>query len=208
MYQRYPLAQEVPLRLGGVLLADAIPTEKSSTNDAPVDPGRVELLAGADAEDGEVVELGGKGARPGVDPGRQPDPPTRRVQLVDQTILPGLDDHMGPVLEEMAREHARGLAASGELIDDQVDSWWSPDGRREVDLVDLTQRKQVSFVGSVKWSARALRPTVLTNLEQHAVGLPGFGPHTPRLVYGRGGCAPNLAAIPGVRCFSVEELYE
>src|SRR5438094_7370855 len=77
-------------------------------------------------------------------------------QIVDRTILPGLDDYMGGVFEEIAREHARGLAARGELPADQVAAWWSPDGAHEIDLVGLTRGKQVGFVGTVKWSDRPL----------------------------------------------------
>lgn len=129
-------------------------------------------------------------------------------QIVDRTILPGLDDYMGGVFEEVAREHARTLAARGELPADQVGSWWSSDGAHEVDLVGLVRGKQVGFVGTGKWSDRPLRRDVLANLEGHATALRSVGPSTARLVYGRRGCAPSLAGEPGVRCFSAADLYE
>jgi hypothetical protein len=128
------------------------------------------------------------------------------VQLVDDRILPGLDDYMGGVFEDIAREHARHLSAIGELKADRVDAWWSADGRHEVDLVGISGRG-VGFVGEAKWSARSLSTAVLRGLNGHVVGLPGVALATPRLLYGRGGCAPGLEAGSAVRCFSVSDLY-
>ncbi len=129
------------------------------------------------------------------------------TQLVDNKILPGLDDHMGQVFEEMAREHARDLAASGELDADRVDPWWSPDGTHEIDVVGVTGFGHIGFVGTAKWSARPLGDAVLANLDGHAAALPGYRPGNPRLVYGRSGCRPSLAAEAGVRCYSATDLY-
>lgn len=50
------------------------------------------------------------------------------AQLLRHRILPYLYDYMGGVFEEMAREHARGLAALGRLPADRIDGWWSADG--------------------------------------------------------------------------------
>lgn len=128
------------------------------------------------------------------------------AQLVDNTILPGLDDHMGAVFEEMAREHARDLAARGELIGEHVTAWWSQDGQQEVDMVGVAGRR-VGFVGTVKWSRRPLSLSILAELDAHASGLPGVGPSTPRLVYGRGGSGARVVATRGVRCFSLADMY-
>ena len=129
------------------------------------------------------------------------------AQLVDGRILPRLDDYMGAVFEEMAREHARGLAAAGDLPAERVDSWWSADGAHEIDLVGVTERERVGFVGTVKWSARPLGGEVLANLDDHTAALPGYRGGTPRLIYGRTGCVPSVAAEPLVRCFSADEMY-
>jgi uncharacterized protein len=129
------------------------------------------------------------------------------AQLVDGRIMPGLNDHMGTVFEDMAREHARGLAATGALAADQVESWWSSDGAHEIDLVGVEGGDRVSFVGTVKWSARPLGRDVLANLDAHARTLPGYPPGVPRLVYGRTGCTPTLAREPGVRCITAAEMY-
>lgn len=127
-------------------------------------------------------------------------------QLVDSRILPGLDDYMGWVFEEIAREHARQLAASGKLEADSVEAWWSADGQHEIDLVGLAGRTKVSFVGSAKWSARPLTRAVLSSLHAHAAALPGADEETLKLLYGRVGCSSQVAAAT-VRCFSAEDLY-
>jgi AAA+ ATPase superfamily predicted ATPase len=129
------------------------------------------------------------------------------AQLVDGRILPHLDDHMGAIFEEMARDHARGLAAQGQLEAERIDSWWSTDGAHEIDLVGVRDRDRVSFVGTVKWSARPLGREVLTNLDDHSAALPGYRGGTLRLVYGRTACGATLAREPLVRCFSVEDMY-
>lgn len=128
--------------------------------------------------------------------------------LVDGRIMPGLDDHMGGIFEEIARDHARGLAARGELIADRVDSWWSTDGRHEIDLVGVSGRDDIGFVGTVKWSARPLGRDVLRNLDAHAAALNQHRSDLPRLVYGRAGCHRSIASEPAVRCFSAVDLYD
>jgi AAA+ ATPase superfamily predicted ATPase len=129
------------------------------------------------------------------------------VQLVDGRILPQLDDYMGQVFEEMARVYVRQLAAQGELEADRVDAWWSGDGSREVDIVGVSGRRDVSLVGSVKWSARPLSRSALADLQAHASAMPGYNARIPHLLVSRRGCGASLAARPGVRCFSVDDLY-
>lgn len=129
-------------------------------------------------------------------------------QLVDGRILPQLDDYMGGVFEEMAREHVRELAAQGEIEADRVDAWWSTDGSHEVDVVGVSGQRVVSFVGSVKWSARPLSRSALADLQSHANGMPGYNQRLPHLLFSRRGCGASVEALPAVRCFSVEDLYQ
>jgi AAA+ ATPase superfamily predicted ATPase len=128
------------------------------------------------------------------------------AQLVDNRILPGLDDYMGGVFEDITREHARLLAARGDLDADRVDPWWSADGQHEIDIVGVSGRG-IGVVGEAKWSARPLAAGVLRILDEHVAALPGITPTTPRLLYGRAGCAPGLAARPSLRCYSASDLY-
>lgn len=129
------------------------------------------------------------------------------VQLVDSLILPLIDDHMGSIFEEMARGHARLLAASGELTANRVDSWWSADGVHELDIVGVAGNETVSFVGTAKWSAQLLGRDILTNLDRHAAGLPDLRGNLPRLVYGRGGCRQSVIEVPLVRCVALRDMY-
>jgi len=128
------------------------------------------------------------------------------AQLVDNRILVGLDDYMGGVFEDIAREHARRLAALGELQADRVEAWWSADGQHEIDLVGISGRG-VAFVGEAKWSARPLPASVLTRLDEHAAALPGVTAMIPRLLYGRAGCGAGIARQPGIRCYSIADMY-
>jgi len=127
------------------------------------------------------------------------------AQLVERRILPGLDDYMGPVFEDLAREHARGLAAAGELDADRVEGWWSADGRHEIDLVGLSGRG-ISFVGKAKWSQRAIRRDVLLRLDLHKRAL-GSLQSPLRLLYGRTGCLEEVRSERNLRCFSAADLY-
>jgi len=129
------------------------------------------------------------------------------ARLVDDEIIPHLDHYMGPIFEAMAREHARSLAAEGELAGSRVDSWWSADGKHEIDLVGLAGKKKVTFVGSVKWSAQKLRTNVLQNLKHHAAALPGYDSSVPHVLYGRSGCSRAVSSVPVVRCFSARDMY-
>lgn len=128
------------------------------------------------------------------------------TQLVEHRILPGLDDYMGPVFEDLAREHARMLAAAGELDADRVDGWWSSDGRFEIDLVGLSGG-EITFVGEAKWSQRAIRRDVLTRLGIHRQGLGRPLASPLRLLYGRTGCLEEVRNEEHVRCFSAADLY-
>jgi uncharacterized protein len=80
-----------------------------------------------------------------------------------ERIAPRLDDHMGPVFEQVVRQ----AALSGVLYDhvglvDEAAGFWSRDGRTEIDLV-LRAGARVVFV-ECKWRARA--PADLDALQQ------------------------------------------
>ena len=128
-------------------------------------------------------------------------------QLVDSRIVPFLDDYMGRIFEEMAREHARALASRGAISASRVDAWWSHDGAQEVDLVGVSGSKHISFVGSVKWSSRPLGRSALENLQKHASALPGYEPSMIHFLYGRSGCGARLSRETNVRCFSIHDMY-
>lgn len=127
-------------------------------------------------------------------------------QLVDDVILPGLDDHMGPVFEDIARAFAVELVTQGELRALDVGSWWSTDGRHEIDIVGMG-RQQPTFIGTVKWRRAPLGCDVYANLADHARAL-GADTALPWLMVGRGGVAEDvLQREPHVRGYSIADLY-
>ncbi|MHB8621678.1 MAG: ATP-binding protein, partial [Chloroflexota bacterium] len=126
--------------------------------------------------------------------------------LVDEIILPTLDDYMGPVFEQMAREHAQRLSHIEGLEPGRVEEWWNTDSQHQIDLVGMAGRHEVRFIGEAKWTRDELDWPVLNRLDQHASFLPGVGPGTPRLLYGRGGCVAPLRKRPLVYCFSIDDL--
>ena len=100
-------------------------------------------------------------------------------------LMAGLDDVMGPRWEEMFRSHLRRLGAAGELGPEivAVGSWWSTDGRTEVDAVVLAGRARTPvWIGEAKW-ARGVDGAALTaQLRRRAAAVPGAVPETIRPV--------------------------
>jgi AAA+ ATPase superfamily predicted ATPase len=126
-------------------------------------------------------------------------------QLVDETILPQLDGHIGHVFEEIARTFVARLVHAGELEATDVGSWWSTDGQHEIDIVGM--RSRPTFVGSVKWRPAPLGRDVYTNLADHARAL-GVDDSIPWILVGRGGVERSLMkAVPNLRGFSARDLY-
>lgn len=123
---------------------------------------------------------------------------------VVENIMTGLDDYMGLGFEEIARSYARYLIAERILPGDAVSSWWSNDGQHEIDMVGTAARRP-TFIGSVKWRREPLGEAVLNDLERAAAVLDA--PNIPRLLVGRGGVRPDVAAREGVRGVSADDLY-
>jgi len=125
-------------------------------------------------------------------------------RVIDEQIMPYLDDHMGPIFEEMTRSFCLERIRRGELPGDDVAAWWSGDGQREIDLVGTRDRRPV-FFGSVKWRAQPLDVRVLRELERAAESFAVAD--APLVLVGRGGVDPRVATQPGVRAYSAEDLY-
>jgi len=80
-------------------------------------------------------------------------------RVVEQLVLPHLDDHMGPVFEEMCRDYVRAKTGSGRSRVPEVTAvgnWWTADGQTEVDVVGMRGR-DVVLAGEAKWGRRAGR---------------------------------------------------
>ncbi|HKE97351.1 MAG TPA: ATP-binding protein [Actinomycetes bacterium] len=126
-------------------------------------------------------------------------------QVVRTLVLPRLDGHMGPVFEELARDHVRNLAVAGRLDGvTRVGSWWSADGRTGIGVVALGDRR-VTLAGEASWD-RPLDRGALVRLRQALRLLPGGdGGEVPLALFARLG-------IDGVRrqearLVTVEDLY-
>jgi AAA+ ATPase superfamily predicted ATPase len=128
------------------------------------------------------------------------------AQLIDQIILPDLDNHMGSVFEDMARTFAIDLVGKGQLTALDVGSWWSTDGQHEIDVVGFG-RRDPTFIGTVKWREGPLDGSVYANLADHARAL-GVRTGVPWLMISRGGTDPRvLRRQPHVRGYSIDDLY-
>jgi len=123
---------------------------------------------------------------------------------VVENIMTRLDEYMGLGFEELARSYARYLIAEGSLPGDAVSSWWSNDGQHEIDIVGTAARRP-TFIGSVKWRREPLGEAALNDLERDAAVFDA--PNIPRLLVGRGGVRPDVAARAGVRGVSADDLY-
>lgn len=78
-----------------------------------------------------------------------------RVEEVCEAILADLDNHMGPVFEDVCRDWAARHSADRELAGaEEIGAYWTRTHDVEVDLV-ARRRSGVVAVGSCKWSARA-----------------------------------------------------
>jgi len=106
-------------------------------------------------------------------------------ETVDRTILPGLNDHMGEVWEEMCRDFVRRRAAQGYLPVpvSSVGRWWNRDNSVEVDIVGLDGRTVV-LAGSVKWSHTAGRAELL-RLREAVEALPNRAEHVQLMLFAR-----------------------
>ncbi len=97
-----------------------------------------------------------------------------------EAILPALvarlDDHLGPIYEEMFREHLRRLARAGDLGPNVVaiGPWWTHDGRHEIDAVALAEPGRARIpvlVGEAKWAPTVNAPRLLAELRSEATHL-------------------------------------
>lgn len=82
-------------------------------------------------------------------------------QVVRASILPRLDEFMEPVAKELARDWVRERAIAGELPGiTRVGSWWSADGRTDVDVVALRD-EVVALAGEATWRPSLDRSALL-----------------------------------------------
>jgi AAA+ ATPase superfamily predicted ATPase len=119
---------------------------------------------------------------------------TSAARVWNDRIGPRLDDHMGPVFEDIVRQAVLGGALEGEVGPvDEAEAWWSRDGRTEVDLVARAGGRKV-FI-ECKWRAGAsVDIDALLQLRDHLARYPRRGEVASALlcVASAGGFSPRL----------------
>jgi hypothetical protein len=109
------------------------------------------------------------------------------------------------VFKELARDHVRNLTVAGELDGvTRVGSWWSADGRTEIDVVALSDRR-VALAGEATWAERLDR-SALVRLRQGLRILPGGDDdEVPLALFARTGI--DDVRPEEARLVTVEDLY-
>jgi AAA+ ATPase superfamily predicted ATPase len=128
-----------------------------------------------------------------------------RVEEVLEIVERDLDTFMGPVFEDCCREWVGRYAGDAMPASRQLGSWWSRDGRTEVDIVGAS-RGRYDLLGSCKWSRRA-PADALNRLLAQRDSLPRAG--KARLVVFARGISADLrrrADREGVTLVAAEEL--
>lgn len=114
--------------------------------------------------------------------------------------------HLGWVFEELARDHARRLVASGELPDDLVvGRWWSASGPSvEIDVLGMRGTRSV-LLGEARWQSRPLGHRAVAQLLDK-VGATPRPISAPRFVlWGRGGI-DSAARAAGVLGYDLPDM--
>jgi AAA+ ATPase superfamily predicted ATPase len=96
--------------------------------------------------------------------------------------------HLGWVFEELARDHARRLVASGALpADIVIGRWWSTSGPSvELDVLGMRGSRSV-LLGEARWQTRPLGSREVVQLMAKAASLPRPVPEPMLLLWGRSG---------------------
>jgi AAA+ ATPase superfamily predicted ATPase len=128
---------------------------------------------------------------------------------VRQQVGAQLNHFLGPVFEDVCRDHVWRLAAADHLgfAARAVGRWW--DDRTEIDVLALGD--SIALVGECKWSERPVGTNVLDDLVAKAAAFrPHGGGRTLRYaLFARAGFTPDLvrrADVDGVLLVRLEDL--
>lgn len=92
-------------------------------------------------------------------------------------LMESLDDHLGMPWEAAFRAHLRTISTQGALGDKvvAVGSWWSRDGRVEIDAVALSGRSRTPIaVGEAKWARTVDGRRLAAQLRAKSAAVPGM----------------------------------
>jgi AAA+ ATPase superfamily predicted ATPase len=140
-----------------------------------------------------------------VSPNRGPIDRGFGRQVVDDIILPRLEGYIGGVFEDIAREYVHTLIQQDELHGVDVGSWWSTNGKHEIDIVGVGSGRRPTFAGSVKWRDAELGDGVLRDLNESIAALGATEP-IPRILIGRHGATAALRKA-GIHSAALDDLY-
>jgi uncharacterized protein len=132
------------------------------------------------------------------------------VDAVWKLIAADLDTYVGRVFEDVCR---RWLGRYSELESatsaTAIGSWWSRDGRHEIDIA-CADRRQYTLLGSCKWSRRAVDEDVLEALLSSREVVEGRAADAQLALFARRGFTQRLqrrAARDGVLLVTAADLF-
>lgn len=132
-----------------------------------------------------------------------------RVDEVADELLGDLDNLMGRAFEDCCRAWVGRYADERTVgASEQLGSWWSRDGRTEIDVVGVAKGRW-TFLGSCKWSRR-VGADVLDELREAQAALGGKAATARLAIFARGGFDAALrrrAAAEGVLLVTAAELF-
>lgn len=131
-----------------------------------------------------------------------------RVDEVLEEIEADLDNFMGLAFEDCCRDWVGRYAPSGRFPNPEtLGSWWSRDGRVEVDVVGMS-KDRYELLGSCKWSAR-VKSSAIEELLDHRDHLGGKAATAQLVLFARGfrDDAVKRAEEGGVTLVRTAELF-
>lgn len=85
----------------------------------------------------------------------------RTTQVLEQQVVPRLDEFTADTFEEICRRHVWRLELP--FIPERVGAWWSPKG--EIDVVAVSDESRTVLVGECKWSTKPVGLNILEELQ-------------------------------------------
>ena len=139
-----------------------------------------------------------------VDPWRSAIQAGQGARVLGELWGAAFDVHVSHVFEEVARQHLRRLAGTGQILPlAQVGYWWFAGG--DIDVAGTRGRHLVA-AGSAKWTSDYMKPADLADLRRDAsLVAPDDDPGL--LLYSRSGFDRNLSAGPRLRLVGLPDLF-
>ncbi|QGP91461.1 hypothetical protein MGLY_07940 [Neomoorella glycerini] len=104
-------------------------------------------------------------------------------RVLETRIKPHFPDFVGPVFEEVCRQHLRFLGQRGKLsfYPYRLGSWW--DGQNELDLLAINEDESAILVGECKWWGKPVGANVLSELQQKVKAVVPHFQRPPQVYY-------------------------